>query len=511
MRKAREVLRLRLGMGLSQREVAGSCGIAKSTVGEYEKRAKAAGLSWPLVSEMDDTALERALSGGGAADKDGDTGRGMPDAAYLKGELSKKGVTLTLLWTEYRAKNPAGYGYTQFCEHAHRSIRSLGLVMRQEHHAGEKMFVDWAGDKVRVVSQETGEVREASLFVAVLGWSNYTYVEALPDETSANWIRGHVHALEYFGGVPEICVPDNTKTAVQGPDRYEPDINPLYADMAEHYGLAVMPARVRRPRDKAKVEAGVLVVERWVLAALRNRRFFSLAEVAAAVGELRERLNGRETRALGTSRRQLFEGVERAALRPLPADRYEWVEWRRATVGPDYHVEVGRHHYSVPFTLARAKVDVRLSATALEVLYKHERVASHVRSAAAGGHTTVAEHMPSSHRRHAEWTPARIVAWAAETGPATAAVAEEVLRRRPHPEQGFRSCMGLIALGRQYTGARLESACRRAVAIGSPSYRTVKSLLRAGLDRAAAIPLPLPPPEPEHGNVRGPAYFEEVR
>jgi len=508
MRKAREVLRLRLGLGLSQQRVAASCGVAKSTVWEYETRAKAAGLSWPLPESMDDAALERALWGPGRASPV--AGRGMPDARYLKEELSKKNVTLMVLWEEYRKDNPNAYGYTQFCEHARRALRHLGLSMRQEHRAGEKMFVDWAGDRIRIVNADTGEVAHASLFVAVLGCSNYTFAEAMADQTSPNWIRAHVHAFEFFKGVAEITVPDNATTAVRRPERYEPDINPIYYDLASHYGTVVLPARVKRPRDKAKVEVGVLVAARWILAALRHRTFFSVEEANAAIRELRTRLNERVTRALKTSRRQLYEQLDLPALRPLPAERYEWTEWRVATVGPDYHVEFSRHFYSVPFQLIGSKVDLRVSPVALEVLYKHRRVASHLRSYVPGKHTTCKEHMPSAHRRYAEWTPERITAWAAETGPATATVAAEILRRRPHPEQGFRSCMGLIALGRKYTALRLEAACRRALDIGSPSYKTVKSLLASGLDRAPAIPKPVAPKEPEHGNLRGPAYYEEV-
>ncbi len=508
MRKAREVLRLRFGWRLSQRQVAESCGIAKSTVGEYEKRAKAAGLKWPLPESMDDAALERALSG--PAHSAPAAERGMPDARYLKEELSKKNVTLMLLWSDYRRDNPQGYGYTQFCEHARRGLRRLGLVMRQEHRAGEKMFVDWAGDKIRIVHADTGALSHASLFVAVLGCSNYIFAEAMADETTPNWIRAHVHAFDFMGGVAEVTVPDNTTTAVRRPERYEPDINPIYADLAAHYGTVVIPARVKRARDKAKVEAGVLVAERWILAALRHRTFFSVEEANAAIRELLTRINERVTRALKASRRQLYEQLDRPALRPLPAERYEWTDWRVATVGPDYHVEFSRHFYSVPFQLVGAKVDLRVSPVALEVLHKHRRVASHLHSYVPGKHTTCKEHMPSADRRYAEWTPERITAWAGETGPATATVAAEIMRRRPHPEQGFRSCMGLISLGRKYTALRLEAACRRALDIGSPSDKTVKTLLASGLDQAPAIPKPLAPKQPDHANLRGAAYYEEV-
>lgn len=508
MRKVREVLRLRHEAKLSARVVAISCQVARSTVGEYERRAKAAGLGWPLPEGMDDEALERALFGPPKAVV---AVRGMPDAAELKRELSKKNVTLMLLWTEYREGNGGGYGYTQFCEHAHRALRRLGLVMRQEHRAGEKMFVDWAGDKIRIVNADTGEVSEASLFVAVLGCSSYTFADVMADETSPHWILAHVHAWEFFGGVAEITVPDNTKTAVRSPCRYEPDLNPIYQDLAVHYGTAIIPARIRRPRDKAPVESGVLVAERWILARLRNRIFFGVDEAKAAVRELLPPINEKMRRVPKASRRQLFEELDRPALRPLPAERYEWTEWRVATVGPDYHVEADRHYYSVPFQIVGAKVDVRLSPAVVEVLHKHRRVASHLRSYVPGKHTTTPDHMPSSHRRYAEWTPARITQWAAETGPATAAAVVAIMRARRHPEQGFRSCLGLFSLGRKYGPQRVEAACQRVLETGQPSYRSVKSLLEKGLDRAPLLPEPQAPAQPDHRNVRGAAYFKEVR
>lgn len=507
MKKIREVLRLRFGVGMSARQVAVACGVARSTVGDYERRARAAGLGWPLPAGMDDGALERLLTGSNR--QLAQPGRGMPDAAYLKRELSKPNVTMMMLWDEYRQQNENGYGYTQFCAYVHRSLRQLGLVMRQEHHAGERAFMDWAGDHLRIVDADTGEVRSASLFLAVLGCSNFTFSEVFPNEQAPSWILGHVHAYEYFQGVPAITVPDNTRTAVRRPDRYEPDLNPLYADLAAHYGTAVVPARVRHPRDKAKVEVGVLIAERWLLAAVRNRTFFSVEEANRELAVLRERLNDRVTRALKASRRQLFEELDRPALLPLPPERYEWIEWRTATVGPDYHVECHKHLYSVPYQLVGSRVDVRMSPVAVEILHKNRRVASHIRSYVPRSHTTVPEHMPSAHRRYAEWTPARITAWASEIGPATAQACEAIMRRRPHPEQGFRSCMGLVSLARKYPSERLESACRRALEIGSPSYRTVKSLLSSGLDQTSALATPQAPEQPLHDNVRGPAYFDE--
>ena len=391
-------------------------------------------------------------------------------------------------------------------------MAKLDRVLRQEHRAGEKMFVDWAGDTIPVMDADTGEVRRASLFLAVLGASSYTFAEAAWDQSEPRWITCHVHAVEFFQGVVEITVPDNTKTAITKASRYEPVVAPIYADWAAHYGTAIIPARVARPRDKAAVEAGVLVAERWILAALRHRRFFSLTELNAEIRRLLTRINERPFRRLRTSRRQLFEALDRPALRALPPDRYEWTVWKTATVHIDYHVELDHHYYSVPHALVGERVDARLSASMVEILYKNRRVASHVRSYVPGKHTTNPEHMPSSHRRYAEWTPARVVAWAAETGPATAALAKGILERRPHPEQGFRSCMGLVSLGRKFTPERLEAACARALKLDAFSYSSVRSMLQAGLEKApvrgrATAQITILPP---HENVRGGAYYQEA-
>jgi transposase len=507
MHKVREVLRLRFGSGLSARQVASSLGIARSTVAEYEQKARAAGVSWPLPAEMDDGVLHRALFGPQAAPT---PRRGLPAIAHLREEMAQKHVTLMLLWSEYKESNPDGYQYTQFCEYYRRGVAKLDLVMRQHHRAGEKTFVDWAGTKLRVVDTDTGEVHPASLFVAVLGASRYTFAEAAPDESSPNWIRCHVHAYEFFGGVSEITVPDNTATAVRRVDRYEPELAALYHDMAAHYGTAIIPTRVRHPRDKAAVEAGVLVASRWIIAALRNRTFFSLAELNAEIARLRDKLNRRVMRHMRKSRLELYEQLDRPALRPLPGEAYQWLIWKSAGVGLDYHIELEKHYYSVPFQLVGERVDARLSPTLVEVLYKNQRVASHARSYLPGGFTTNPEHMPSSHRRYAEWTPARVTAWAEQTGPATAELATGIMQRRPHPEQGFRSCMGLISLARRYGPARVEAACRRALDLNAFALSSVKSILSSGLDqappraRAQQIQLAL------HENVRGQAYYQEV-
>ncbi|MCY7417224.1 MAG: IS21 family transposase, partial [Chloroflexi bacterium] len=416
---------------------------------------------------------------------------------------------LQLLHMEFKESHPDGYQYTQSCRHYRAWQRHVDVVMRQEHRAGEKLFVDFAGQTIPIVDPDTGEITEAQLFVAVLGASSYTYAEALPSQGLPHWISAHVHAFSFYGGCTAIVVPDNLRSGVTRAHRYEPEINRTYEEMAAHYGCAVIPARPRKPRDKAKAEAGVLVVSRWVLAALRHRRSFSLAEANEAIRERLEWLNARPFRKLpGSSRLSLFIELDRPALRPLPAQPYEFATWKTATVNIDYHVEVDHHWYSVPHQLVGQVCDIRVTAGIVEVLHRRRRVASHRRSGKQRQFTTDAAHMPEAHRRHAEWTPGRIAAWAEKTGPSTAGLVTAIMASRPHPEQGFRSCLGIMRLGRRHGDERLEAAAARALAIGAHSYRSVESILKSGLDGQ-----PLPGSEPvtsigDHANVRGAGYYE---
>jgi transposase len=505
MRKIREVLRLALGEGRSRRQVGTVVALPYTTVADYVTRARRAGLGWPLPDQMDDGALESRLFPSVITTT---PARPLPEWAEIHRELRRKGVTLQLLHLEYKERNPDGYQYTQFVGLYRRWQRRVDVVMRQPHRAGEKCFVDWAGQTLPIVDPETGAVTEAQLFIAVMGASNFTYAEVFPSQEMAHWITAHVHAFEYFGVAPELLIPDNLKTGVTRPCRYEPDIHRTYEEMAAHYQCAVLPARIRKPRDKAKAESGVLLAERWILASVRNITFFSYAVANATVRERLDRLNDKPFQKLDGSRRSLFEELERPVMRPLPAQRYEYADWKKARVNIDYHVEVERHYYSVPYQLVHEHCDVRLTATVIEVFLRGRRVASHARSYVRGGYTTDPAHMPESHRRYQEWTPGRILNWAAETGPATAQVAQHILQTRPHPEQGFRSCLGIIRLGRRYGNERLEAACRRALAIQTFSYRSVESILKSGLDSQ-----PLPAPQPRlpmrrHDNVRGPAYYQ---
>jgi len=506
MRKIREVLRLTLAEGLSRRQVGTALHLPPTTVADYVARARRAGLGWPLPDGMDDGALETRLFASAALPPS--HARPLPDWAVVHRELRRKGVTLQLLQLEYKADAPDGYQYSQFCRHYRLWQRGLDLVMRQEHRAGEKLFLDFPGQTLPIVDPATGEIAQAELFVAVLGASNYTYAEALASQALPDWIAAHVHAFAFFEGAPQLLVPDNLRAGVTKAHRYEPILNRTYEELAAHYGCAVIPARSRKPRDKAKVETGVLVAERWILAALRHRTFFSLTEANQAIRERLVWLNNRPFRKLDGSRASLFEAIDRPALRPLPARPYEFAVWKLATVNIDYHVEVERHYYSVPYALVGEHCDVRCSASTIEIFHRGRRVASHLRSAAHGRHTTEPAHMPESHRRYAEWTPGRIVRWAEQTGPATAALAQGILASRPHPEQGFRSCLGILRLGRRYGAERLEAACARALAVHGFSYRSVESILRTGLDRS---PLPGATPDAparQHENVRGPGYYE---
>jgi len=508
MRKIKEVLRLKWLSEHSDRQIAKSCNIARSTVQEYLKRAEHAGLTWPTACDLDDTALETLLYPQNEAVEL--SRASMPAMDYLYRELRrKKGVTLQLLWYEYKERHPDGYQYSFFCELYRNWVKKLDVPLRQNHLAGEKMFVDFAGQTIDIIDTTTGEVINTQLFIAVLGASNYTYAEATLAQDLPSWINAHIHALEYFGGVPQIIVPDNLKAGVSKSCRYEPDINPTYQDFSEHYGTTVIPARPFKPRDKAKVEAAVLLAERWILAPLRNHTFFSLSELNQAVHTKLEELNNRSFKKLKTNRRHLYETIDKPALRPLPIQRYEYAEWKKATVNIDHHVELGHHFYSVPYQLVRKKVDIRFTSTTVEVFFKNRRVASHKRMYLPGKFSTLPEHMPKSHQRHLEWTPSRIIKWAANNGPSTEKLVTQVMESRPHPEQGFRSSLGIIRLADHYTSERLENACARALAIRGFSYKSVNSILKNNLDQQ---PLLFTHPEdmasPLHHNIRGKGYYQ---
>lgn len=514
MRKLKEVLRLH-SLGVSQHQIARGCSISQSTVHDYVSAALAAGVKWPLPEDWDDRKIGETLFPRRPA-PEGWRKHPEPDWTGIHNELkTDKDLTLQLVWQEKRESNPGGYGYSRFCDLYRRWLKKLDLVLRQTHRAGEKMFVDYAGATIPIHDSVTGDIHPAAVFVAVLGASSYTFVEATAGQDLRSWIGSHIRAFEYFGGVTEIVVPDNLKSAVTHPGYYEPDLNPTYRDLGEHYGVAVIPARPYRPKEKAKVEVGVQVVQRWIVAALRKQKFFSLGEVNRAIAGLLTKLNERPFRKREGSRASLFAQLDRPALKPLPLTRFEFGQWKTIRVDLDYHVEIDRHHYSVPHALARQQVDVRSTADTVEVFYRGVRVASHVVSAKPGEATTVTEHMPKSHRKYAGRTPSGLVEEAQRVGPSTGQLVEATLAAKRHPEQGYRSCLGILRLAETYPADRMEAAAERALRARAYSSKSMESILRNQLDR---LPLPGDPVLPsavpsgvDHANVRGSDYFEAVQ
>lgn len=507
MRHVREILRL-TGSGVSKREIARRLGVVPSTVRETLRRFADAELSWPLTAAMTDADLEARLYKS-TSSKQGHRQRAEPDWAWMHRELKRKHVTLSILWEEYIAQEPDGYRYSRFCELYRDWEGKLSVTMRQAHAGGEKLFVDYAGDPVPVVVDRlTGETRPAWIFVAVLGASSFTYAEATWTQGLGDWIGAHTGAFAAIGGVPRLVVPDNPKTAVIKACFYEPTVNRSYTEMAAHYDTAILPARPRKPRDKAKVEAAVLIMERWLLGRLRHQVFHSLAELNAAIRDLLVKINDeRPLRRLGVTRRQLLEDLDRPHLKPLPAAPYLFAEWRVRRVGIDYHVDVERHYYSVPYRFAKAQVEVRLTARTVEIFVKGERIAAHMRGSGDGKHTTLQEHMPSSHRRYAGWTVERIGRDAAAIGPSTGALCVLILEERAHPEQGFRSCLGILRLAKAFGQERVEAACARALEIGTRTYGSVKSILDNNLDRQAPPQRAADSPAINHRNIRGARYY----
>jgi len=504
MRKIRDILRLKWLSQYSNRAIAKSCSTARSTVAGCLERASSAGLSWPLVEGLDDTALELLLY---PAVVVSEAVSRVPNWPLVQKELRRKGVTLALLWDEYKATQPDGYQYSQFCKLYREFTDRVDCCMRQCHVAGEKLFVDYSGQTAPLTDPATGIVKHAQVFVAVMGASSYTYAEATLSQSLPDWLGSHVRAFNFFGGVPTIVVPDNLRSAVSKPCRYEPKLNPSYAELADHYTVAVIPARVRKPRDKAKVEAGVQLVQRWILAVLRNRTFFSLDELNQAIAGLLPRLNAKPFRKISGSRESLFIELDKPALAPLPATHYQYADWIPIRLGFNYHVQIEDHFYSAPYQLKNEKLDARLSGLTVELFHKGKRVACHIRGYKRG-YTTVAEHMPKAHREYAEWTPERLVNWAAKTGESTAKLVDTILAGKVHPQQGFISCMGVISLSKKYGKERVEAASQRALAIGGTSYTSLKSILINGLDKK-----PLPgeagtvKPSIIHPNIRGNEYY----
>jgi transposase len=500
VRKIREILRLKQEAGLSNRAIARVCKISNSTVGEYLHRAQAAGLHWPLPEGLSEDELFQKLFPETHVERS--PGRPIPDWETVRQELKQKGVTLKLLWIEYRERHPDGYGYTQFCEYYRKWAKAQSPTGRFPHNGGEELEVDYAGLTVTIVNPETGETRKAPVFVATFPASNYVYAEVQPSQELSHWINGHVRAFHFFGGLPKILRPDNPKTGVKSPNYYEPDLNPTYQEMAEYYQVAVLPARVRKPRDKGNVENGVQNVERWVLAPLRHQTFFSEAEANRAIRPLLDALNNRPMVHLGKSRRQLFAELDQPELRPLPERPYPFATWKTARVNIDYHVAFEKHFYSVPHTLIHQPVEIRASERMVEIFHKGQPVALHPRSRAAGRFSTRPEHMPSNHRFVLELNADWLLRQAQAIGPQTGQYLGALLQARAFPEQAYRSCLGVLSLARKYPGSLLETACQRLLEAHLWSYKDLKSELETLARQSTADH-----PPAAHENLRGESYY----
>jgi transposase len=505
MSKLKQLIALQAS-NLSVRAIGRALGLSVGAVSKYLRALRASGISPEEAESLEEAELEQRVFGPiapGTAPK-----FVVPDWAWVHSELKRhRHVTLQLLWEEYVERHgAAAYRRSAFCQGYRRWERRLKRSMRQRHFAGEKLFVDYAGRTVPIYAAGDQEAFRAQLFVGALGASGYAYAEATRSQALPDWLASHVRALEFYGAAPTILVPDNPKVGVTRADRYEPELQRSYEELAGHYGAVIIPARPYRPKDKSRAELTVLLVCRWILARLRHQRFFSLEELNAAIRPLLTELNERPFQRLPGCRRSVFEALDRPAMRPLPPTPYVYAEWRERSVVFDYHVEVAQHYYSVPHALVGHSVWARYTAATVEIFFRSARVASHIRSYRRGAHTTLPEHMPKAHRAHAEWSPRRLIQWGESIGANAGAVVEHLLRSKPHPEQGYRACLGLLALARQYGEPRLEAACRLAVQLGSPTRKSVKSILQSGRDlrparEALALELPA------HDNVRGPDYY----
>jgi transposase len=503
MRTIRELLRLALSNEkLSARDIGRSLRVSHPTVQKYVQAVNEAGLDWEKIQAMDDDQLKIVLKS--SAGRRIDIERPLPDFEWIHQELKKPGVTMDLLWQEYKQVNPTGYQYSQFRKYYYKYVRKIDVTLRQRHKFGESLFVDYAGQTVPIYDRTTGAIAPAQIFVAVLGGSNYTYAEATADQSLPSWTGSHVRSFEYFGGVPERVVPDNLKSGVNKACRYEPDINPTFREMGAYYQTVIMPARVQHPQDKAKVESGVLVVERWILASLRNHKFFSLGELNEAIRGLLVILNQRKFKKMDGSRESVFLSYEKQTLKALPDRPWEYAQWKKATVNIDYHIELEKYYYSVPYVLVHEIVHARYTSQTVEIFYENKRVASHARTSER--YMTINEHMPKGHQEYVGVTPSKLIEQGKHIGIKTGELIEYILNDRKYPPQGYRSCLGILRLAKNYPPARLEGACARALAIGGHSFKSVDAILKSGLDQQPLMKKPLQITI-VHENIRGGEYF----
>ncbi len=502
MSKIREALRLKFDCGLSNRNIAACLKLGSSSVSELLSRFKQSPFTWPLSDDISDQQLTSVLY----SPKGAESHRAMPDFAACFLDLKRKGMTKMLLWQEYYEQHrEQAYAYTQFCEYYNRWLKKQKRSMRQTHLAGDKLFIDYCGPTIPVVNPDTGERRQAQVFVATLGASGYTYVEAFPSQKKSDWLEAHANAFEHFGGVPALLVPDNLRSAVTKADRYEPQINDSYQRLAAHYQTAILPARPYKPKDKAKAENAVLLVERWIMMRLRHQTFYTFRELNLRIRELMNEMNQRIMKQVGVSRKALFESLDRPALRLLPAYRFEYTETKQAKVGPDYHIEYQKHYYSVPHQLVGQHVLLEAGTRLVSIYFQNKLVARHPKSERLRGMTTCADHMPGSHRAQ-KWSPERLLGWGASIGHSTHQVVTLLLQSRAHPEQAYRSCLGLLSLSRKYSEQRLEQACCDALQVQKIHYQFIKNLLlnrREGMFQQEVTVTP----ELHHSNVRGPDFY----
>lgn len=509
VRKIREILRLRLENSMSFSDIGASVKLSKSATRRCLLRFEKSGIHWPLPPDLSDDDLEAALYKK-VIPKQPCKYLGLPKWEEVHLELKKKGVTRQLLWEEYSDSASESLSYSQFCHQYRKWLKNQKISMHQEHKGGEKLFVDYAGKTVPIHCPLTGQVHKAQVFVAVWGASNFTYAEVTKTQQIGDWIGSHVRALEYFNCAPEVVVPDNLKSGVSRACHYDPDINPWYCDLAEHYGFSVIPARSRRPKDKAKAETGVSIVTRWILAKLRKRKFFSITEANQAIRVLLDQLNDKDFQKIPGCRRSHFKELDAPVARKLPLIRYRYTHVCFARVNIDYHVAVEDRFYSVPYKLRSKRVKVRISENLVEIFHNGNRVSSHPRAAKRWSYSTIPDHMPSHHRKYSEWNRERILNWAATIGSETMVMCREILDKCRHPEQGFRKCLGILRLGKRFGTDRLEMACKRANSYAAFEYRKVKNILEKSLDNQPLPGLRESPSLRHHSNIRGSDFYRTV-
>lgn len=505
MRKIRDVLRLKLDAKLSIRQISASTKVSVGAIQKLLHKTEALNLSWPLPDSLTDEQLAKLFYP--AADTKASARYQIPDWAAVHQELKRKGMTKQLLWEEYTQQYPNRcYSYSQYCDRYLHWNKQQKRSMRQLHKAGEKCFIDYCGQTVPIVNHSTGEIRHAQVFVAVLGASNYTYAEATESQSLPDWLQSHVRTFEFFGGTPEMLIPDNLRSGVSKACRYDPELNPSYQQLAEHYQLAVMPARPYKPKDKAKAEVGVQIVERWILARLRHHSFFSLAEVNQCICALLEELNLKPFKQLPGNRKEAFDKLDHPALKSLPLHPYRYVAIKKVKVNIDYHIQYEQHHYSVPHQYVDEKLELHAGDQLVQLYYRQQLIASHPRKRYPGM-TTDEAHMPKRHQKHQQWTPGRLKQWASSIGPDTLKWVSQRMEEKAHPEQAYRLCLGLLSLSRQYPAQRLNGSCKIANQEGLAKLKQIKSILASNRDQ-------LPEPEEgttrlsqDHENIRGPHTF----